>query len=101
MKIAVATLEKNSDSEISGQAGRAPYFIIFNEKGEVLETWQNVFAKGGGGAGFSVTDTMKEKGVDVIIAGNFGRNMIGAMDSAGIRHFEKKGSAKEAAQEID
>ncbi|MDZ7798974.1 MAG: NifB/NifX family molybdenum-iron cluster-binding protein [Patescibacteria group bacterium] len=101
MKIAIATLEKNPDSEISTSAGRAPFYLIFNEKGEVLETWQNVFAKGGGGAGFAVTDAMKEKGVAVIIAGQFGQNMIGAMDSAGIRYMEKKGQAKESAQKIE
>lgn len=100
MKIAVASLEKNEGAKIAQQAGRAPYYLIFNEKGELLETWGNVFARGGGGAGFAVVDVMKEKGVEVIIAGKFGPNMTGAMDSAGIKYLEKEGLAKEAVKEV-
>ena len=32
MKIAVAAIEKEENSEISSRAGRAPYFLIFDEK---------------------------------------------------------------------
>ncbi len=100
MKIAIASLEKKEDAKVSNQAGRAPHYLIFNEEGEMLETWDNVFAKGGGGAGFAVVDAMKEKGIKIIIAGKFGQNMIGAMDSAGIKYYEKDGLAKEAAKEV-
>ena len=100
MKIAVASLEKKERAEIAQQAGRAPYYLIFNEQGELLETWNNVFARGGGGAGFAVVDVMKEKEVGAIIAGKFGPNMTGAMDSAGIKYYEKEGLAKKAAKEV-
>jgi len=100
MKIAVATLEKTPDSEISMQAGRAPYYLIF-EKGNFLEAWENPFARGGGGAGFAVSRVMQEKGVNAVIAGKFGENMISSLDSAGIKHYEKNGIAKDIVKEID
>ena len=37
MKIAVAAVKKEVGSDISGQAGRAPYYLIFDESGDLLE----------------------------------------------------------------
>ena len=47
MKIAIAALKKKENSQISIQAGRAPYYLIFNEKSELLETVSNPFSRGG------------------------------------------------------
>ncbi len=39
MRIAIASTNENPDSEISNQAGRAPYWLIYeNEK--LIETWK-------------------------------------------------------------
>ena len=71
-KTAVAVVSKEEDSEISQRAGRAPYFLIFEDK-KLVEVWSNPFAVGGGGAGWSVAKTLSDKGVDKVIAGQFGR----------------------------
>ena len=41
MKIAIASVDKDENSEISSRGGRAPYYLIFNEKREFLETVSN------------------------------------------------------------
>ncbi|MEA2064753.1 MAG: NifB/NifX family molybdenum-iron cluster-binding protein [Patescibacteria group bacterium] len=100
MKIAIATIGKKEDAEISGRGGRAPYYLIFNEKGEFIETISNPFATGGGGAGFSVAKMLADKGVDIFVAGVMGGNMAGALKERGLEFREKTGKAEEVAREI-
>jgi predicted Fe-Mo cluster-binding NifX family protein len=100
MRIAVACSGKEPDSSVSGMAGRSPYYLIFNEKGEVLETIKNPFAVGGGGAGWGVAKMLADKGVEVVLAGSFGGNMTAALEQRGIKFMESAGSAKEAAKSV-
>jgi len=96
MKIAVATTNKDEKSDISPMGGRAPFYLIFDEKGKLLEVLSNPFAVGGGGAGFAVAKMLADKGANVVIAGAFGPNMIGALEERGLKHYEMSGKAKEA-----
>ncbi len=98
MKIAVATTEKNENSEISQQAGRAPYYLIFDENSKLLETVSNPFSIGGGGAGFGVAKMLSDKNVNIVIAGKFGPNMMEALTSREVKYCEKTGTAKDAVQ---
>ena len=80
MKIAVASLGKEISSEISDRAGRAPYYLIFDKPEKILEVIDNPFNVGGGGAGFAGAKMLADKKVNVVIAGQFGPNMILAME---------------------
>jgi predicted Fe-Mo cluster-binding NifX family protein len=62
MKIAIAAIEKSENSPVSQRAGRAPYFLLFDGKGSLLEMLSNPFALGGGGAGFAVAKLLADKG---------------------------------------
>ncbi len=100
MKIAVAAEDGREDSHINENAGRAPYYLIFNESGELIETIVNPFSRGGGGAGFGVAKMLADKSINVVIAGKFGDNMIGALESRGLKFYERNGEAKKEALEI-
>ncbi|XLQ20092.1 MAG: NifB/NifX family molybdenum-iron cluster-binding protein [Candidatus Moraniibacteriota bacterium] len=91
MKIAVGSMDKNIDSTVSSQAGRAPFFLIFDENGTLLETIKNPFSTGGGGAGLGVAKMLADKSVDKIIAGKFGDKMIEALNTRGVDFEEKEG----------
>lgn len=93
MKIAIASLDKSINSEISPQTGRSPYFLIFKD-GELVEVWKNVFGIGGGGAGVSIAKIMSEKGVDKIIGGNIGENMAQALKDKNIDFEERNDLVK-------
>ena len=74
IKIAVASEGKDIDSEISLRGGRAPYYLVFEDK-KLKEVVKNPFAVGGGGAGWSVAHMLADKNVELVIAGRAGPNM--------------------------
>ncbi len=94
MKIAIASEGKDENSEISQRGGRAPYYLIFENK-KLIEVIKNPFATGSGGAGFSVAYLMAEKKVNLVIAGKIGGNMLSALKEKGIDVKEKSGAVKE------
>jgi len=87
MKIAIASTGKDENSEISPVAGRAPYFLIYEDE-KLVKTIKNPFAVGGGGAGFAVAKMLKDENVDIVAAGHYGENMIGALEEKGIKRIE-------------
>ena len=100
MKIAIASVGKNEDSEISSRGGRAPYYLIFDEKGQFKEAVSNPFAVGGGGAGTAVAKMLSDMNIDVVVAGAMGGNMKGALQEKEIKCYERGGIAKTIAEEL-
>lgn len=96
MKIAIASNANSTDGEISERAGRAPYYLIFDDKGSMIEAIKNPFATGGGGAGYGVAKMLRDKNVEKVIVGKAGGNMKIAMDEMSIELIEKEGLIKDA-----
>jgi predicted Fe-Mo cluster-binding NifX family protein len=94
MKIAIASVGKDINSEISPVAGRAPYILIFDDEGNLIEEIKNPFAIGGGGAGFGVAKMLSDKEVSIVVAGHFGENMKRALEERCIEYTEKQGIVK-------
>ncbi len=100
MKIAIASEGKDLDSKVSSLGGRAPYYLIFEDK-RLVEVFKNPFARGGGGAGWSIAYMMAEKGVSLLIAGKIGENMRLALQEKGIKFKEISGkSVSEVLEEL-
>ena len=99
MKIAIASENKDVNSEISLRGGRAPYYLIF-ENENLVETIKNPFAVGGGGAGFSVAYMLADKNVDLVIIGRAGGNMQFALKEKGIKFEERQGKITEILKEF-
>lgn len=100
MKIAIAVANKTQDPQISERAGRASYYLIFDEKGDILEEIPNPFYKERGGAGTNVADMLADKGITIVVAGDFGEKMIDVLDDRGVKHYQEEGSVKEALQKV-
>ena len=83
MKIAISAENNSLSSMISDKGGRAPYYLIFDNK-DLVEVIKNPFAVGGGGAGYSVAYMLADKGVEMIITGQIGENMKNALEEKGI-----------------
>lgn len=84
VKIGVAAQAPQADAQISEVAARAPYFVIFDGQGNLLETVANPYQQAGGGAGPQVVEFLAAKGVKIVIAGEFGAKMAAAMQANGM-----------------
>ena len=93
MRIAIASEGKDIESDISLRGGRAPYYLIFDNK-RLVESIKNPFAIGSGGAGWSVAYMLAEKKVKMVIAGRIGPNMEFALKEKKIKFQEVSGKIK-------
>ena len=100
VKIAVASNNKNTTSNVAAIAGRSPYYLIFDSTGKLAEVIENPYKDSRGGAGPSTANFLAEKGVTIVIAETFGGKMINAMKSKGMTHFEFKGIANDAVKKV-
>ena len=91
MIIAIASTKKDFKGNISDQGGRAPYYLLIDEQNKILEVLKNPFARGGGGAGFSVAKMLEQKNVNKLISGKIGANMQGALQEKNIEYVSASG----------
>jgi predicted Fe-Mo cluster-binding NifX family protein len=100
MRIAVAATENDISADVAYDGGRAPFYLIFDEQGNLLEGFSNPFLEMERHAGYEVSQMMAEEGVDIIIAGLFGPIMIEELRARGIRCVAKSGSAQNAVMQL-
>jgi len=100
MKIAVAASSKTAKASVSNMAAKCPYYLIFNNKEELIEVIDNPYRDASGGAGPSAANFLAQRGVTIVIAGNFGSKMINTMKNKGITHFEFKGRVDDAVKRV-
>jgi predicted Fe-Mo cluster-binding NifX family protein len=98
-KIAVAANDKMSTSTVSGQAGKANYYLFFDGKGKLIEAIENPY-KNKDGAGKLVADFLTGKGVTVVVAEGFGGPIVDVMKGKGIKPVAFKGSVEGAVKKI-
>lgn len=98
--IAIAAEGKTPNSKVNAIAARSPYFLVFDQTGKFLEAVDNPYKAAKGGAGYSVVPFLAQRGVTIIVAGEFGDNMIKAMNAQGIKYVKFRGSVGEALQKV-
>ncbi len=94
----IAVEWKSPNAQVSKAAARSLFFLIFDGSGALLETVDNPYKTARKKASASVIPFLEQKGVTMIVAGNFGDNMIQAMKDRGIEALEFRGSAEEAVK---
>lgn len=100
MKIAIASEGKDKTINVDKRAGRAPYYLIFDETKTLIETIDNPFSFGSGGAGFAVAKMLADKEVNIVVAGEFGGKMTAAMEDRNLKFYEFAGSIEEALEKF-
>ena len=98
--IAVASLDRAEKSQISDRAARAPYYLLFDESGKLLEVIVNPFYDSARSAGPKVANLLIGKNVTIVVAEDFGSKMITALDKEGINYYKASGIVKEAVEEL-
>jgi len=103
MKIAVSSIDKNIESNVSDVFGRCPYFIIAEindkkiEKSEIIKN-KNIDQMGG--AGISTAQLMAEKDVNIVITGNVGPRALDVLKQFNIEIYFGEGVVKNVLQEF-
>lgn len=95
--VAVAASNKTVSASVSSQAGRSPFFLLFNKQGTFVEAVDNPY-KDAGNAGIPTLDFLASKGVTVLVAEGFGSKIVEVMKGKGMRPVEFKGNAKDAVK---
>jgi predicted Fe-Mo cluster-binding NifX family protein len=98
--IAVASDEKNQPANVSSEAARCEYYMIFDSKGKLMGVIDNPYKDASGGAGTSAANFLGDKGITVVIAESFGGKMTSAMKSRDITFYKLKGKADDAVKEV-
>ncbi|MGD2269423.1 MAG: NifB/NifX family molybdenum-iron cluster-binding protein [Desulfobacterales bacterium] len=98
--IAVAAVDRTENSQISQIAARAPYYLIFDRSGKLMEVLSNPFRDATRGAGPKVAGLLIEKNVTVVVAGDFGHKMTIALDEKVISHLKATGVVQKAIQDL-
>ena len=99
-RIAIAVVGDSVNSEISKVAGRAPYFLLVDEKGVFLKFIKNPSQNRRGGASSVVVDLLLKESVKTIIAGRFGNKMKKKLKANKIQYHERAGMAKETVEKF-
>jgi predicted Fe-Mo cluster-binding NifX family protein len=98
--IAVASLDRTEKSQVSDRAARAPYYLLFDESGKLLEVIVNPFYDSARSAGPKVANLLVGKNVTIVVAEDFGSKMIAALNKEGINYYKASGIVKEAVEEL-
>jgi predicted Fe-Mo cluster-binding NifX family protein len=98
MKIAIPSSGPESGDRIDDRFGRAPYFIIYDQDKDTIETCRNDVAGASGGVGPKAAQILIQRGIDVVVTGRVGGNALESLKSGGIKVYlyEGRGTVTEA-----
>lgn len=96
--IAVASVGGTVNSEISNIAGRAPYYLIFDENDVLLKSTENPSRHGRRDSSSGVIALLLEESCTKVIAGAFGNKMLGQLKERNIEYYERTGIVQDAVQ---
>ena len=87
MSICITSSGRALDSLISPRFGRASYFLILDEEGQLEGALPNQGVGAMRGAGIAAGQQLASKGVKVLITGNIGPNSFNVLISAGVKIY--------------
>jgi predicted Fe-Mo cluster-binding NifX family protein len=103
VKIAVSSMGKSIESNISDVFARCPFFIIAeieNQKIDKTEIIENENTNQMSGAGISAAQLMAEKNVNAIITGNVGPRAFDVLRQFNIEVYHGEGKVKEVIEKF-
>jgi predicted Fe-Mo cluster-binding NifX family protein len=96
---AVAADGTDPMAPVSEVAARAPYLLVFDAQGVFLEALENPAVRFEHRAGPALAELLEELKVDVLIAGEIGRNLATALEEKKIRSVIASGPAAQAVKD--
>ncbi len=100
IRIAVAANGKSAQASVSNMAAKCPHYLIFNNKGKLIEVVDNPYSDASRGAGPLAANFLARRGISIVIAENFGTKMGNTLENKSMTHFEFKGVADNAVKKV-
>jgi len=91
MKIAIAATSPKTDAHVDELGARAPYYKFFDTESGLSEALPNPAAEGERSAGPQAAAFLISKGVDKVVAGDFGPRFSAGLEDAGIVYEQRTG----------
>ena len=99
MKIAIAAVEPDLFSSISPQGARAPFYLVFDAEGKLVEALTNPHVQAAG-AGQKVADMLFEKDIHTFVAADLGPVLRDRLLHHNIRYLQKTGLVNDVLKEL-
>jgi len=97
-RVAVAAEAARAEALVSPVAARAPYILLFDATGTLVESHPNPVAAQAGGAGPALARWLAEQKAGTLIAGDFGAKLAQALQERRIRMLTASGPAAQAVK---
>ena len=97
MKIAIAVTSPEPDAQVDERGARAPYYLFFDTETGLPEVLTNPVAEGERSAGPQAAAFLISKGVDQVVAGDFGPRFSAGLENAGIVFTQRTGEIGRAS----
>lgn len=99
MKVAVSSNRDNLDAQLEQRLGRCAFFLVVNTDDMSFEAFKNEGAVHGGDADIQAARFLASQGVEAVITGNCGPNVVQTLSTAGIELFgEQAGLVREVVK---
>ena len=100
MTIAIAATAPELNGQIAMHGARAPFYLLFDEQGNLLEVLTNPVVQAEGGAAPQAALFLAGKGVTLLAAGDFGSRFVSELEEKGIGHAQMSGLIADAIVEL-
>ncbi|MCK5540355.1 MAG: diguanylate cyclase [Deltaproteobacteria bacterium] len=85
MKIAISVTKAGEGAGLEMRFGRCPYFTVFNSETKEYEWFENAGIKAASGAGTGAAQALLDRGVEVVISGQYGPKAAQVLGAANIK----------------
>lgn len=100
MKIAIAVTSQETDAQIAMQGARTPYYLFFDTELGSNETLANPASVVERGAARQASAFLISRGVDKVVAGDFGPKFRTELEGSGIIYTEMTGTVSKIIAEL-
>ncbi len=96
MKTAIPVDTKNMDTTVCDHFGRAPFFMVYNDKTDSVTFIANTAIASSGGAGIKAAQTIVDNNINVLLTPRLGENAGKVLQAAKIKIYQTNGASAKA-----
>jgi len=85
MKIAISTTTAGETATLEMRFGRCPYFAVYDSETKEFEWFENEGIKATSGAGTGAAQALINRGIDIVISGQFGPKAVQVLEAGKIK----------------